>query len=124
MGARIADLARELCLANGVRVDAWEPSQVIRLSMHNTADFPNLLGSTGARMLRSAYDAAEPSIKKIARKSTAADFRTKYSLKLSETPQLLFNAEGAQITKGVVTESAESSVSRRMRVALHSLGRH
>lgn len=108
MGARIADLARECCIANGVRVAAWEPSEVIKLSMHNTADFPNLLGSTGARMLKAAYQAAEPQIKRIARKSTAVDFRTKYVLGFSEMPQLLLNNEGAQIVPGPVTESKES----------------
>lgn len=107
MGARIADLAREICNANNLRTTSMDAAESIRLA-NTTSDFSSLLQGVGRRMLMQAYEAAEPAIKRIARKSTAQDFRAKSVLRLGEAPALEQVPEGAEITHGSRAESAES----------------
>jgi hypothetical protein len=106
MGARIADLARVCCERNGLR-PSMDAASTIELA-HTTSDFPNLLQGTGERMLLESYRAAQANIKRIARPSTASDFRTKSMLRLGEAPKLLQVNEGGEIKQGSRAEAAES----------------
>ncbi len=108
VGARIIDLARICCEVNGVRVGGYDAAGIIRLSMLGTTDFPELLTGTGQRILLAGYAAAQPAIKQVARASTAADFRAKSMLRVSEAPKFLKVPEGAQITIAGRSESKET----------------
>ena len=106
-GARICDMAREICLANNIAVRSYSPERIIRLA-HSTSDFPNLVQSTGNRMLLQAYEAARPNIQRIARRSTAPDFRMKSALRLGGAPSLEKIPESGEVTHGTRGEAKES----------------
>ncbi len=76
--------------------------------MSATSDFPNLLQATGNRVLLNAYQAAKPSLQKVARPSTIVDFRAKSALRLGGVPELLQVNEGGEVTHGSPVESKES----------------
>ncbi|WP_316179657.1 MULTISPECIES: prohead protease/major capsid protein fusion protein [unclassified Bradyrhizobium] len=73
-----------------------------------TTDFPNLLLSTGNRVLNQAYQVAQTPLLRIAKRRDAADFRTLYQIKLSEAPRLLELGEGSEVKHGARSESVES----------------
>ncbi len=106
-GASIKDLAREICLTNGLHVPWHSAERIIKLAM-GTSDFPNLLQGTGQRMLLAAYQAAEAVIKRVCRRSTAEDFRTKHLLRLGEAPRLELVNEHGEIKYGSMAESKEN----------------
>ncbi len=107
MAVRLSEMARDL-LSRGIRVPR-NPGEVIRVALqHTTSDFPLLLQGTGQRVLLSAYQAAQPAIKTVARPSTVADFRTKYFLRLGEAPTLLKIPESGEIFHGTRAERQES----------------
>jgi len=108
VGVPVHELARECLVASGVAITTRRPAELIRLALHTTSDFPNLLSGSGQRMLLDAYRAAEPAIKRVARKSTARDFREKAVLRLGEMPQLLKVNEGGEIAHGTRAESKQA----------------
>ncbi|MCC6860863.1 MAG: hypothetical protein IT158_20010 [Bryobacterales bacterium] len=105
-GARISDIAREVCRMNGIRT-SWSGEETIRLAM-GTSDFPLILGNTTNRILLDAYALADPAIKRICRRATAADFRTRMLLRLGSAPQLELVPEHGSIPGGSRPESGES----------------
>lgn len=74
----------------------------------STSDFPNLLTSTGNRVLNQAYVAAQSPLLTLAKRRDAADFRTLSQIKLSEAPRLKKLPEGGEVAHGARTESVES----------------
>jgi len=106
-GATVVDLARYCCQANGISA-GFGGERVIKLAMSATSDFPNLLQATGNRVLLNAYQAAKPSLQKVARPSTIVDFRAKSALRLGGVPELLQVNEGGEVTHGSPVESKES----------------
>jgi hypothetical protein len=107
-GASVADMAGELLTVNGQGVSRWDRVETLRRAMATTSDFPNLLKSTGERILMQAYQAAQSQIKRISRPSTANDFRTKSVLRLGEAPKLLKVNETGEIEHGPRAEAKES----------------
>lgn len=108
VGASVVDLARECCLASGVQIPGFGGERIVKLAMTTTSDFPNLLQSTGNRVLLNAYQAAKPSLQRVARPSTIVDFRAKSALRLGGVPELLQVNEGGEIHSGSPVESKES----------------
>jgi len=74
----------------------------------STSDFPNLLMSTGNRVLNLAYVVAQSPLLRLAKRRDAVDFRTLYQIKLSEAPRLTEVKEGGEVRHGARSESAES----------------
>jgi len=74
----------------------------------STSDFPNLLLSTGNRVLNQAYVVAKSPLLSLAKRRDAVDFRTLYSIKLSEAPRLAEVKEGGEVKHGARSESVES----------------
>ena len=74
----------------------------------STSDFPNLLTSTGNRVLNQAYLAAQSPLVRLAKRRDAADFRTLSQIKLSEPPRLKKLPEGGEVAHGARAESVES----------------
>jgi hypothetical protein len=79
-----------------------------RAGDHSTSDFPNLLMSTGHRVLNQAYVVAQSPLLRLAKRRDAVDFRTLYQIKLSEAPRLAEVKEGGEVTHGSRAESVES----------------
>ena len=105
---RVADIARELLSMSGKAAGRQSDARVIELALITTSDFPKLLASTGERMLLLAYQAAEPAIKQIARRSDATDYRAKSVLRLGQTPSLDKVNEAGEVAHGAMAETAES----------------
>src|SRR4029450_4720016 len=64
--------------------------------------------STGNRVLLSAFQAAPAPLRSLARRSTASDFRTKTTVKLSAWPRLSQVNDGGEITYGTRGEAKEA----------------
>jgi hypothetical protein len=110
-GYRMVDFARDILQSSGVRTTSLSPNELIVRSLqglHTTSDFPSLLQMTGERLLRQAYGNYQGGIRRVAKETTARDFRAKNSIMLGEAPGLLKVLEGAEFTRGTMAESKES----------------
>lgn len=111
MGCSILDLGAKLLEARGERV-SWgsrdDLTARIMMNHHSTSDFPNLLTSSGNRVLLNSYALAQSPLKSLAKKRNAADFRPLTSIRLSEAPRFLEKAEGGELTHGSRFEAKET----------------
>jgi len=113
MGRSLLDLGATLLQARGERV-SWMSRERLatqimsRSGYHTTSDFPVLLTQAGSRVLQDAYAAAQSPLKALARRRTAADFRTLTTVRLSEAPQLLKVGESGEVKHGSRSEEKEA----------------
>jgi hypothetical protein len=113
MGKTVLDLGAMLIEQRGERPN-WTNRErlatqiMTRAGDLTTSDFPNLLTSTGNRVLQTAYQVAQSPLLQIAKRRDAVDFRTLYTIKLSEAPGLAGVKEGGEVKHGARSESAES----------------
>ncbi len=104
-----AAAAGEILSQRGVSTRDMSDAQKIKAAFtHTTSDFSTFLEDMTNRSLRQAYEAAPSGIMRIARKSTAPDFRAKYRVQLGEWPELLEVKEGAEFTAGSIASSKET----------------
>lgn len=114
MGRSLLEMGALLLEARGERVSHANRShladQIMTRSpgMHSTSDFPNLTLGAGNRLLQERFAAAGSPLKLLARKRSAADFRSLTIVKLSETPALLEVREGGEYNYGGRGEAKES----------------
>lgn len=73
-----------------------------------TSDFPNLLTTSGNRVLNQAYQVAQTPLLQLCKRRDAVDFRALTQIKLREAPRLLEVKEGGEVKHGPRSESAES----------------
>lgn len=102
------ELARDCLETAGVRTTDLSRAQIIERALHTTSDFPNLLMGTGNRLLRQAYQSYAGGLKRIAKPSTAFDFRAKQRLQLGEAPTLMQVNEAGEFTRGSMAEAKTS----------------
>lgn len=115
MGRTLLDMGAMLVQARGER-PAWGnrdrlATQVMERSMGGmlaTSDFPNLLTTSGNRVLNEAYRAAQTPLMGLAKRRDAVDFRALTTIKLSEAPRLSEVKEGGEVTHGSRSEAKES----------------
>lgn len=112
MNRRIIDLAAELLQRRGERhVSMLSADEILRRSFtaaHTTSDFPNLLTSTGNRILMPAYEAAQTPLKALARQTTMSDFRAKTAIRLGAMGNLEEVPESGSITHTTRSEAKET----------------
>jgi hypothetical protein len=99
----LVDMARERLRAAGASVP-WVRSEIVARAM-TTSDFPALLQATGDRTLRLAYEAAPAGVLRIAKQTTARDFRAVNRLQLSEAPTLVQVNETGEYTHGKMSDA-------------------
>lgn len=121
-GMRMIDMARECLEVVGVNVRGLTPYEIATLAcsngdnmlaaraagLHSTSDFPIILGNTVNRTLRSAYELAAITYKRIAARSTATDFRPLIRAQISDSPRLVKVNEAGEFKYGTISESSES----------------
>jgi hypothetical protein len=113
MGRTVLEMGAMLLEQRGERPN-WKnrdrlASQILtRAGDLGTSDFPNLLTSTGNRVLNQAYVNAQSALLSLAKRRDAVDFRTLYTIKLSEAPRLAEVKEGGEVKHGARSESVES----------------
>lgn len=111
----LLDHARGIVESTGVDVRSLSRDEIIgramqvrSAGMHTTSDFSILLQQSGRRVLMDAYQAAQSPLKtRIARASTANDFRKKNMAKISDGGLLLKVNEAGEIKATTRTEYAE-----------------
>lgn len=108
MHKRLADIAREILERNGQRTTMMSTNTIVERALHTTSDFAALLGDTGQRVLRNAYENAPAGVRAVARANTARDFRPLTSIQLSEAPTLLKVNEHGEFKSGTMAESKET----------------
>lgn len=111
MDVRMLDMAAELC---GIR--SRNPDEIIRRAMHSTSDFPLLLEAAANKVLLSAYQQAQPTYRRLARRRDFNDFKAHKFLRSGDFPVLLEYGETGEIKDGTISEGRET-------VTLASYGR-
>lgn len=121
-GMRMIDMARECLEAVGVSCRGLTAMEIAGVAcggggnllalraagLHSTSDFPIILGNTVNRTLRSAYELAAITYKRIAARSTATDFRPLIRAQISDSPRLVKVNEHGEFKYGTISESSES----------------
>ncbi|WP_316190545.1 prohead protease/major capsid protein fusion protein [Bradyrhizobium sp. SZCCHNS2096] len=114
MGRTMLDMGAMLVEARGERPNWRNREQLLSQIMTRsggslaTSDFPNLLTSSGHRVLQSAYQISQTPLMQVAKRRSAVDFRALTTIKLSEAPRLAEVKEGGEVKRGPRAESAES----------------
>lgn len=104
----LSDLAREALRMRGTPVIGLSKAELVTRSLHTTSDFSIILGDAVGRALRKAYLAAPAGIKKVARQTTAPDFRSRQKIMLGEAPTLKKVNENGEFTSGTMAEAKEA----------------
>jgi phage head maturation protease len=107
-GMNLRDAARDALERAGESTRGLADAELVTRALHGTTDFPAILGDLTGRHLRRAYNSAPSGIRRLARKTTAPDFRAKHSLQLSEGPKLEKVNEHGEFKRGTISESKES----------------
>ena len=81
---------------------------IITRALQTTSDYPMIFADTVNRTLRASYDAAPATLKAVAKKSTARDFRRKTKVQLGEAPTLEKVNESGEFASGSMAEAKES----------------
>ncbi|MFT3976993.1 MAG: Mu-like prophage major head subunit gpT family protein [Sphingomonas bacterium] len=104
----LSDMARlSLQRSGATGIATLGREEMLTRAMHTTSDFPNLLTSTGNRILMPAYTAAESPLKRLARQRTADDFRPISLVKLGEFGKLQKVTEAGEIKALSTGEATE-----------------
>lgn len=108
VGLSIPEIARDCLRTRGLSTTGLSAGTVIERALHTTSDFPLVLGDSVARTLREAYGAAPAGVRRLARQTTAKDFRAKHRIMLSAAPTLEKVNEHGEFKSGKIAEAKES----------------
>jgi hypothetical protein len=109
IGLTIPEIARECLHRAAVTTHGQGADSVITRALHTTSDFPQILADTVNRTLRDSYAAAPSGIRRLARETTAADFRAKSRLMLDSSGLTLEKVnEAGEFKSGTMAEAGES----------------
>lgn len=109
IGMSIPDLARECLSRAGGNVMGTSAPALIERALHTSSDFSLLLADTVNRTLRANYNMATSAIRRLARETTAADFRTKHRLMLDSSGLTLEKVnEHGEFKSGTMSEGEET----------------
>ena len=84
-----------------------DASRIVELAL-TTSDYPNLLANAANKMLRPAYDAQEPTYRKLAERIDLPDFKTASVVKVGDFPEPLQVAESGEVKLGYFGEAKDS----------------
>jgi hypothetical protein len=87
-GFTTLDFARECLRRSGAAFIGLSAPEIITRALHTTSDFPVIFADTANRVLRDAYQAAPSALKRLARQSTAKDFRAKTKVQAADLAKL------------------------------------
>lgn len=107
-GMAMVDIARDCLRVRSIQIGGLSPSAIIERALHSTSDFPLILGNATERTLRRAYEAVPSGLKRVARQTTARDFKARYRVQLGEAPRLEKVNEHGEFKSGTIGEGAES----------------
>ena len=109
VGLSIPELARECLTRSGVQVYGASSASLIERALNTTSDFALILADTVNRTLRASYDSATSAVRRLARETTAPDFRTKHRLMLDSSGLTLEKVnEHGEFRSGTMSEADET----------------
>lgn len=107
-GLTTLDLAREALRIAGQSTTGLSPADTITRALHTTSDFPAVFADTANRTLRDGYTAAPSVMKRLARQSTAKDFRAKTKVQAADLAKLEKVNEAGEYKYSTFIEGKES----------------
>lgn len=112
-GMSCVDMARTILQLRSVTTMGRSAAEVIDLAlrmggMHTTSDFPTIFADTANRVLQGRYATVPSVLKKVARQTTAKDFRAKTTVKAQHNVTLEKVAEAGEYKYGSFLEGKES----------------
>jgi len=107
-GLPMAEMARAALTARGEATAGVRPSELIGRALHTTSDFSLALSSVANRLVRNGYASAPSQIKRIARETTARDFKAKTAVQFSEAGGLERVNEHGEFKRGNFAEAGET----------------
>ncbi|MFZ2159327.1 MAG: prohead protease/major capsid protein fusion protein [Bradyrhizobium sp.] len=109
VGMSCADMARECLRRNGISTQGMTAPSLVTRALQTTSDYPALLANLMNKSLRDAYTIAPGGIRRIAKETTANDFRSKSRIQIDHTGFILEKVnESAEFKYGSFIGSAES----------------
>jgi phage head maturation protease len=104
-----ADLARECLIRAGINITGLQAQTLITRAMQSTSDYPSVLASIMDKSMRIAYGAAPSGIRRVAKESTANDFRAKSRIQFDHSGFTLSKlTETGEFQYGGFSDTAES----------------
>jgi HK97 family phage prohead protease len=107
-GMTTLDLARDCLQRSQISTVGLSPADTITRALHTTSDFPAIFGDTANRAMRSAYEAAPAVLKRVARQTTAKDFREKTKIQVGGAPKLEKVGETGEYKYGTMAEASKA----------------
>ena len=107
-GMQVYELAKELMYAGGENTKGLSKSDIadrVFSRSHSTGDFPGLFSGVINRLLLEPYQSAPEYWDKIARRTSASDFREQAMYRLSKGQGMRETAEGAEIKYSSLVET-------------------
>lgn len=106
-GLSMVEIARDCLRARGLQTTG-SPATVMERAMMTTSDLPAILGDSVNRTMRQSYAAAPSGLKRVARQTTARDFRSKHRIQMSAAPALLPVNEHGEFQAGSIADQEET----------------
>lgn len=107
-GMSMVDIARDCLRVRGIAITGLPVTTIIERALHTTSDFPAILGDATGRTLRAAYAAVPSGLKRVARQTTARDFKDRHRISLGEAPRLEKVNEHGEFKSGTIGEGKET----------------
>lgn len=109
IGMSTVDLARECLNRSGVPTQGMAAPTLVTRALQSTSDYPALLANLLNKSLRDAYQVVPGGIRRLARETTAVDFRAKSRIQFDHSGFKLEKVnETAEFHRGAFVDSAES----------------
>lgn len=123
MGMSLPEMAREYLRQEGVDTRGMGKAEIAERAMnprssrsygtrvvggHTTSDFPLIMADVTNKSLQRGYDETPRTFTAWAQESTAADFKTKYNLRLGEAGDLNLVNESGEFENTTISETQES----------------
>lgn len=111
-GMSCLDMARTCLQMRGMTANGRTAAETIDLAlriggMHTTSDFPTIFADTATRVLQARYATIPSALKRVARQTTAKDFRAKTVVKAQQDVTLDRVEEAGEYTYGSFKEAKE-----------------
>jgi hypothetical protein len=103
----MVELAKDCLRSSGLQTTG-SPATIMERALLSTSDLPAIMADSVNRTLRMAYKAAPSGLKRIARQTTARDFRMKHRIQLSAAPTLLAVGEDGEFRAGAISDQEET----------------
>jgi HK97 family phage prohead protease len=106
-GLSLVEIARDTLRLRGLSTSG-SPATIMERALLSTSDLPAIMADSVNRTMRQAYTAAPSGLKRVARATTARDFRTKHRIQMTSAPTLLPVNEAGEFHSGAIADQEET----------------